>query len=137
VFNKRRLFDGRKIRLKEIIDREANTFRYLVLEPFIRRGRGEWSSHPVLLRFPLFLLRFKKFVSKEYCVKNPCLYLDRRGRLYVRIKDTLFLVRFGRNVSFNSQRALKCMRLIPIRGHRLSKLIQKGLFGVLFEGGRR
>lgn len=135
VFNERDLYDCGRIKLKEFTSKSANQCKVVELRPLCKEERLQKHDYPALLRFPCFLLNFKKYVTRKYHYSNPCLYIDCRGRLYVRIRDTLYGVVFLHGTEFNEKCTFKHIKLCPIKGKPLQCLIQEGLAGIAFEGG--
>jgi len=133
IFNPKDLKDCGRVKFREIIDKATNLFKWVELKPIFDGKRITKDGYPSLLRFPRFLLELKKYIACKYKYPHPCLYLDCKGRLYVRIRDCLYWVRFKRNIKFSRKNAFKHIKLCPVKGKKLDCLIQSGLAGVVFE----
>ncbi|EJW05084.1 hypothetical protein EDEG_00797 [Edhazardia aedis USNM 41457] len=133
VFNERDIYNCRKIKVKEVINKAGNVIKWVELKPIFDGKRMTKEGYPALLRFPHFLLELQNYIGRKFKVEKPCLFLDCAGRLYVRLQNTLYMVRFRRDVRFDRKSCFKFVKLCPIRGRALNGLIQKGLAGILFE----
>lgn len=133
IFNEKDLCDKRRVKFREVTDKATNLFKWVELRPLLDGKRLTKEGYPALLRFPGFLYALKRYIQCKYKYMNPCLYLDCKGKLYVRIRDTLYLVKFRRNVKFSEKHAFKYIKLCPVRGKKLDCLINEGLAGIVFE----
>ncbi|KAM0673454.1 hypothetical protein GVAV_003147 [Gurleya vavrai] len=136
VFDEKDLYDCGRIKLTELTDKAASQVKFVELGPLSHNQKLRKGDYPVLLRFPCFLLNFRKYIQGKYRYLNVCLYIDCRGRLYVRIRDTLYSVIFLEGTTFDERCTFKHIKLCPIRGKELNCLIQEGLAGIEFKGSR-
>lgn len=125
-----------KVKFCEVTNKATDLIKWVELGSKFNAGTLVKDGYPTLLRFPVFLLELKEYIACKYEYRNVCLYLDCSGNLYVRIRDTLFQVKFRKGLKMSTRRGFKHIKLCPIKGKKLDCLIQKGLASVVFEERR-
>lgn len=136
VFKSCDITNKKKVKFCEVTNEATELIKWVELRPSFDGKSLTKDGYPTILRFPIFLYEFKKYIACKYMYKNPCLYLDCCGKLYVRIKDTLFLVKFKSQIKSSRKHGFKDIKLCSVKGKKLNELIQSGLAGVVFEDGK-
>lgn len=133
VFKSCDLSNRKKVKFCEVTNRATDLAKWVELKPVHDKKGATCDGYPTLLRYPAFLYEFRKYIACKYEYPCPCLYVDCNGCLYVRIKETLYLVKFKRSIEYSCQSGFKHLKLCPVEGKCLDKLVQSGLSGVVFQ----
>ncbi|TBU05375.1 hypothetical protein CWI37_0019p0020 [Hamiltosporidium tvaerminnensis] len=134
IYNPRELFCGDKIKVREIVSKNTNVCKDILLQPLLFGKHREGKlSYPALLRFPCFLIELIKALCERCKIYRPCLYIDKCNRLYVLIHKKLYCIKFMKNVQYFRPETAKCFKLVPISRRKTCKLIQSGLYGIVFD----